>query len=89
MPASCTCGRKWTGLAQAHCTVCHRHFSTVANFDRHRPGTKGCQDPASLTKRNGEAAFKASEGPYGTTWMDSRERVDSGNAVDPGMDDAA
>lgn len=34
--ASCKCGRQWMGLAEAHCTLCHRQFSTVTNFDAHR-----------------------------------------------------
>lgn len=89
MPASCRCGRQWTGLAQAHCPTCHRHFSTVANFDRHRPGTKGCQDPATLTRRNGNPVFKPTENAYGTTWVGWGERVDSVNAADPGIEGAA
>lgn len=35
--AKCTCGRQWTGLRECHCTVCHKHFSTVDGFDAHRP----------------------------------------------------
>ena len=40
------CHRSWTGLAQSHCTVCHRHFGSDAAGDAHWPG-KGseCQDP--------------------------------------------
>lgn len=50
------CGTEWTGLAIAHCTApgCHRTFTTAANFDRHRAGSKDrtrkqgeCSDPAA------------------------------------------
>lgn len=32
---------------QAHCTVCHATFTTVANFDKHRRNGH-CTDPATL-----------------------------------------
>lgn len=42
----CRCGREWVGAVEAHCTTCHRHFSTPANFDAHRVGDPGrCVDP--------------------------------------------
>ena len=34
------CGRKWSGTNQAHCGICHEHFSTVKNFDAHKPGPR-------------------------------------------------
>jgi hypothetical protein len=40
------CPATWTGLSMAHCAACHRTFSTVGNFDRHRPGE--CLDPATV-----------------------------------------
>ena len=50
---ACKCGARWTGLRVAHCSVCHRTFTTVANFDRHRRGGR-CVDPASVDMvRNG------------------------------------
>lgn len=75
MPASCRCGREWTGLSQAHCPTCHRHFSTVANFDRHRPGSTGCQYPADVLNRKGEPVFKATVNRFGTTWVGAGEYV--------------
>jgi hypothetical protein len=44
--AGCGCGRRWTGLAEAHCPRCHAHFSRVSNFDRHLPLTGPCRPPA-------------------------------------------
>ena len=55
------CGTTWTGLRLAHCAECHRTFSSVSTFDKHRArkqsGSKGekrvilreygqCYDPA-------------------------------------------
>jgi hypothetical protein len=37
-------------LMQAHCTVCHEHFSTVANFDIHGPRRAGCPHPSTQTR---------------------------------------
>lgn len=66
--AICHCGREWVSLVQAHCSVCHEHFSTVDNFDRHVPSYKGCKDPAKIKKRSGEPYFKAVESRFGITW---------------------
>jgi hypothetical protein len=74
MPASCSCGRTWTGLAQAHCPTCHRHFGSVAGFDRHRPSGH-CQDPAPMTTRAGRRIFRIAEGPLGGTWVLDSDRI--------------
>lgn len=53
--ASCLpCGRSWSGTVSAHCTVCHEHFSTVKNFDLHKPNRRGCPDPASHTRKKAD-----------------------------------
>ena len=46
---SCTdrCRRPSAGSRQSHCSVCHRTFSGLRNFDTHRKGGK-CVHPASL-----------------------------------------
>ncbi|HET6914880.1 MAG TPA: hypothetical protein VFH56_02205 [Acidimicrobiales bacterium] len=91
--ANCTCGREWTGLAQAHCSICHVHFSTVANFDRHKPSYAGCLDPAEITNRKGEALLRPDVGRFGITWVGASERPDlsgdPGNDAHPGMAGAA
>lgn len=61
MTASCDCGRRWTGTAEAHCPVCHAHFSTVSNFDRHRPVLGPCDAPE-------DAGLVAHTGPHGVTY---------------------
>lgn len=45
-PYSCAgCAHTWTGLAFAHCSGCHRTFSSVSGFDRHRLRGQ-CVNPA-------------------------------------------
>lgn len=55
---TCRCGASWTGLSKAHCSECHRLFSVVSAFDKHRSqdGRHGtCLNPASigLVERDG------------------------------------
>lgn len=57
--ASCRCGAKWFGASRCHCSVCHRLFSGVATFDKHRSVTGehgACLDPATLTVNSGPRA---------------------------------
>ena len=48
------CGVTWTALNAAHCSACHRLFSTTRLFDLHRSTSGGehgsCRDP--LTYRS-------------------------------------
>jgi len=51
--ARCACGAHWFGLKTCHCTMCHRTFTTVSAFDKHRDGqhpndTRHCVDPATV-----------------------------------------
>jgi hypothetical protein len=50
--ASCGgCPARWSRTRIAHCGACHRTFSTVGNFDRHRSnrGKHGaCLDPVTV-----------------------------------------
>lgn len=49
---SCSgCESRWGGLGRAHCSACHRTFSSVALFDRHRSsvGEHGeCLNPEEI-----------------------------------------
>ncbi len=83
------CGRKWTGLIQAHCSVCHRQFSTVANFDAHRVNKRGCPDPASLRrkKRDGTEVPILKEvstvhGPLWVSWSEDPRHEESATDAD-------
>lgn len=75
MPASCTCGRRWTGLNQAHCSICHAHFGSVKGFDRHQPSYDGCLNPAQIVARTGRRIFRSDDGPLGDTWVLATDRV--------------
>ena len=57
-PPRATCGgcdSTWTGTAACHCSGCHRTFSGVGLFDKHRSavGEYGaCIDPATITDKH-------------------------------------
>lgn len=44
LPHSCRCGIRWGGLKTAHCVTCHRTFTVVSAFDKHRRNDT-CVDP--------------------------------------------
>jgi hypothetical protein len=49
------CDASWTGTSICHCGSCHRSFSGIGLFDKHRSqyGERGaCVDPATLTGRD-------------------------------------
>jgi hypothetical protein len=49
LPHTCSCGARWSGTNTCHCgnTGCHRTFTGLSAFDRHRSGGT-CNDPAAL-----------------------------------------
>jgi hypothetical protein len=58
------CHRSWTGMAQSHCSECHRHFGSDSAGDAHRARSdtnpRGeCSDPVG---------FPRYETPTGTIW---------------------
>ena len=66
-----TCNRTWTGLAEAHCTSCHRHFTTASAFDLHRVGptdTRHCTDPTTLTRGDGAPKLTVTPRKSGEVW---------------------
>lgn len=73
----CNCGRQWTGLAECHCTMCHRHFSTVSNFDHHRT-PNGCLDP--LTVEN-SYAMRIKDTMWGPIYVNSKEHYLTGDGA--------
>lgn len=72
---SCPCGRKWTGTVQAHCTVCHAHFSTVKNFDAHGAVAppRRCPDPSTRTRTRKDGTvvpkLRVVATVYGDLWI--------------------
>lgn len=41
------CEATWTGLSVCHCSACHRTFSGIGLFDKHRR-RDACVDPAEM-----------------------------------------
>jgi len=41
------CAHRWTGLSACHCPACHRTFTGIGAFDRHRCAG-ACQPPANV-----------------------------------------
>jgi len=76
-PGSCSCGRRWRSLAEAHCPTCHRHFSTAAGFDMHRRDGR-CVDPVELV---GRRAMRLTERVGGPVWVRLYDRAPEGGAV--------
>lgn len=65
------CDRNWTGIAEAHCAACHRHFTTTTAFDKHRQGTddnRYCADPATLLTSAGKPRLSAVLRASGEVW---------------------
>ncbi|AYR02438.1 hypothetical protein SEA_AFFECA_55 [Gordonia phage Affeca] len=66
-PHTCRCGARWSALGACHCSGCHRTFTALTPFDRHRRGDQ-CLDPATLGliehQRSGYTAWGAPGGRY-------------------------
>jgi hypothetical protein len=54
------CQQWWTGTERSHAGCCHRTFSSLSAFDRHRKGGR-CNDPATV-------GLVARQMPYGLLW---------------------
>jgi hypothetical protein len=54
------------------CCNCGRLFSGLEAFDRHwynpAPGTRDCQDPASILDKKGRARYETTPVPGGVAW---------------------
>lgn len=73
------CGRRWTALGEAHCAVCHRHFTTYRAFDLHlsvsRDGEQVThRDPAMMIDRYDQPRLVLVERRFGPTWAWPGER---------------
>lgn len=72
------CERFWTGTVQAHCTVCHQHFSTANVFDMHRRGRgddRDCVYPGDVTNAAGVPRMRQVQSKHGMTWVSSDPKV--------------
>lgn len=81
--ATCSCGRRWEGLVEAHCTRCHAHFRSAIPFDMHIvgiPATEAtmCADPGKIQYRSGvrkgEPKLRLVHGHHGDLWVRAEER---------------
>lgn len=53
------CHRSWTGFREAHCTVCHLHFSSDGVAERHREGYRclSLSDLTAMRRETGPPVF--------------------------------
>lgn len=65
---NCGCGRAWKSLTEAHCRICHAHFTTVSAFDKHQPTRGGCPDPAALRDGRGNPVLELADRGGGPVW---------------------
>jgi hypothetical protein len=65
-------------MRECHCTVCHRHFSTVGGFDAHRRGMgrTDCHDPLALADPTGQPKYKRVPSAWGELYVGAKERPD-------------
>lgn len=63
------CHRSWTGLREAHCTVCCAHFSTDAHAESHRGPRGTCIPPASVLRKDGQARMRLTDRGSGPVWV--------------------
>lgn len=78
---TCRCGARWTDLRAAHCGSCHRSFSSVALFDRHRSvaGDHGaCLNPDTITNANGERVMSYRDGAWRGPEMTEEQKIKAG-----------
>lgn len=62
-----TCPDTWTAGGAAHCSRCHRLFSTPSMFDKHRSqyGERGaCLDPETVVDNKGERVLFLRDGMW-------------------------
>ncbi|MEB3367392.1 FDXHR family putative zinc-binding protein [Saccharopolyspora mangrovi] len=58
------CPATWKSVNRCHCSGCHRTFSGLGLFDRHRRYSK-CVDPATVRTENGEPVMVLRGGMWG------------------------
>ena len=68
------CHRSWSSLIEAHCTVCHQHFSTDRVAERHTPYCTPDREEThnrlwGAVKKNGEPLFAPVTRKDGKTWI--------------------
>lgn len=68
----------WTAPGAAHCAGCHRTWSGVALFDRHRTGYGEhgqCQDPAAMLDKSGAPLCEFRDGMWRGPEMTDEQKL--------------
>ena len=72
LPGGCDCGRRWQGFSEAHCPICHEHFTSDSAFTRHLSGAQVddplCYPPESFRKQDDSPVFEQIDRVHGPTW---------------------
>lgn len=70
------CHRSWRGTKQAHCTVCHEHFSSAEAASKHWVNDRHVH-PSDVKGRDGGPRFCLSEEEqeFGSVWTLCRHQV--------------
>jgi len=76
------CDHKWSGLLIAHCDACHKTFTTIKTFDRHRDSGM-CRNPKFARRTDGKPLFKRSTRGR-DTWAFYTEDANGTPSVRPG-----
>jgi hypothetical protein len=69
LPHHCPrCPARWGGANTSHCAACHRTFTGVQSFDKHRGGShvkkRYCVDPETILNQKGERVLELSKRAY-------------------------
>lgn len=76
--ATCKCSAQWGGENRCHCGSCHRTFSGITLFDRHRSqdGDNGtCLDPAAIRTEAGRLLMVFRNNMWSYPAMDEQQRA--------------
>lgn len=74
LPHHCSgCDARWNGFSTCHCAACHRMFTGLTAFDKHRGGkhaddTRHCVDPESAGLVHADRAYPCWGFPNDGSW---------------------
>jgi hypothetical protein len=73
LPDGTRCCRTWTAPKQAHCRVCHQHFTTSSAFNAHLKNHEEGErvehvDPGTLRSKDGSHRFVRRFDRFGEIW---------------------
>lgn len=71
-----TCGRRWTGKRECHCTRCHNHFGSESAFDRHQLAGR-CLDASEMVdpiREGGPPRLVPTSRQTGVVWVTGKRK---------------